>query len=273
MSKKLITLLFFILIKVNMSLNATTHYPLKGRYLDTPFRIDESLEMIQSGKSCKDEFEAKQGKLIIINPADESPTVFTVVPGDDIRISCSAGWCRSQTLFQIFEKYQGITNRAPHGARDYLDPATGKAKWTVNLEKESLPDEFEDYFGVPKALRFGHEEFSHLRDNINPSQELLEKVSDFYNANYYSPESCDSESGRNVYITFAANAHVILYRLNQTNLDLSRHVVVVIDLDDYITSPLTEWNTYPRSTTSYKNYESILMGLFNFTLLLQKDNR
>lgn len=250
-----------------MSLCGTIQYPLKGRYLDTPFRIDESIQLIQSGKSSKEEFESKNGTLLVINPSDASHRVFTVTPGDDIRISCSAGWCRSQTLYQIFNAYQGIINRAPHGTRDYLDPATGKAKWTVNLEKESLSDEFELYFGVPKVLRVGHAEFEHLRNNLNPSQDTLEGVTGFYNKNYYGPESVDSDTNRIIYITFAANAHAILYRLNQTNADLSRHTVVVIDLDDYITSPLPQWNTYARSTKAYQNYERILRPLFDFSLL------
>jgi hypothetical protein len=207
---------------------------------------------------------------MVINPADDTSTIFTVKPGDDIRISCSAGWCRSQSLYQIFNHYQGITNRAPHGTRDYLDPATGKAKWTVNLEKEGLSDEFADHFGVSKTLRIGHVEFAHLRDNLTPPQDLLEQVTDFYNKNYYGPESYDSDTNRIVYITFAANAHAILYRLNQTNTDLSRHTVVVIDLDDYITSPLTEWNTYARSVKAYQNYETILKPLFDFSLLQKK---
>lgn len=260
------TLILITSMVITMSINASP-YPLKGRYLDTPFRIDESLEKIQSGKSCKEEFEGKQGTLVVISPDNDSHQVFTVVPGDDIRISCSAGWCRSQTLFQIFERYSEITKHAPHGVRDYIDPATGIARWTVNLEKENLPDEFEAYFGVPKVHRLGHAEFSHLRDTVVPSQDLLNEITEFYNKHYYSPESYDRETNRIVFITFAANAHAVLYRLNQTNSDLSRHIVVVIDLDDYITSPLPEWNTYPRSVEAYKNYEEILTPLFDFTLL------
>lgn len=274
MKKQKIKLIFTIFlcstIGFIMSVSATVHYPLKGRYNETPFRIDEQIEKIQTGKSAQEEFESKQGTLIVLNPADGTDTTFTVQPGDDVRISCSAGWCRSQTLFHIFEKFDGIINHPPHGARDYLDPATGIARWTVNLQKESQSDEFEKTFGVPKAPRFGHAEFSHMREELNPSEETLQEVTAFYNNHYYGPQSISPESTRTVYITFAANAHAILYRLNQTNTDLSHHTVVVIDLDDYITSPLEEWDTYPRSVVAYTNYAKILLPLFDFSKLSQK---
>lgn len=254
-----------------MSSNTSIHYPLKGKYVETPFRIDETLQTIQTGKSCMEEFEQKQGTLIVINLNNGTEKKFVVQPGDDVRISCSAGWCRSQTTYFIFEMFDGIINRNPHGARDYFDPITGKAQWDKNIQKENELDEFETCFGLKKAQRIGHKEFVDLRNSTNPSQETLAKIKEYYNKYYYGPESTDSHSKRIVYITFAANAHAILYRLNQTNNDLSRHTVVCLDLDDYITCPLQHWNTYPRSVVGYTNYAQLVMKFFDFSCLKPKE--
>ena len=120
-----------------MLVNAGLQYPLKGMYNDTPFRIDESLEKIETGKSCKETFEQKHGTLVVLHPNKGEKQKFIVKPGDDVRVSCSAGWCRSQVTYLIFELFDGIINRNPHGARDYFDRSQAMLSGTKILKKKT----------------------------------------------------------------------------------------------------------------------------------------
>lgn len=261
---------FFILMMVCLAVNAAVRYPidtLKGSYQNTPFRVDETLQQIQAGKDCQDEFKKKGGTLIVFDPNADDINKFVVKPGDDVRIGCTAGWCRSQTLHLIFEMFDGIMNRKPHGTRYFFDTAWGKPQWNKNIQSEAGLDEFESCFGLKKADRVGHKEFSHMRNSIDVSPETIREVQEFYDQHYFGPQSFDSNSKRIVYITFAANAHVILYRLNQTNQDLSKHILICIDVDDYMTNPLAEWNTYPRSVKAYTKCAQHFMSFFDFSQL------
>lgn len=270
MKYKLLTI-FILSVFINLNADEKINYPQIGVYKDTPFRIDETLEKIASGKSSKEEFEQKKGTLIVYNPNDLPENKFVVEPGDDVRISCTAGWCRSQTLYLIFKMYKGITLLNPHGTRDYFDPSIGKAQWNKNIQKENELDEFEACFGLKKAKRVGHDQFDHLRGNINVGEEMFPEFTKFYNENYFGPESKNPLAKRIVYITFAANAHAILYRLNQTNEDLSNHVLVCIDTDDYISKPIKEWETFPKSIVGYTKFAKLIMNFFDFSHLEFKD--
>lgn len=257
----IITLMLFGFINAEQAV-----YPVKGYYDNTPFRVDETLQEIKPGKDCLEEFNEKGGSLVVINPNSEKIEKFTVKPGDDVRISCSAGWCRSQTAYLIFEMFDGIKNSLPHGTRYFFDPI-GKVQWDRTIQAEKDHDEFETCFGFKRALRVGHKEFIHLREKKKISPELLAQVTGFYDDHYFGPKSADPDTQRVVYITFAANAHAILYRLNQTNQNLDKHIVVCIDIDDFMTHPLAKWNTYPKSALAYANFAKILMNFFDFSEL------
>lgn len=262
--------LFFTIILISnlcMSVETTVKYTVKGHYKNTPFRVDDDLEKVISGEECFNEFKSKKGRIIVLNPNDEQIEKFVVKPGDDIRIGCSAGWCRSQTAYLIFQMFDGIKLLPPHGTRYFFDTPGGIVLWSKNLVHEVANDEFFECFGVAKANRVGEKEFAHLRYMQPVPQELLDKATAFYDAHYFGPESVDPQTKRVVYITFAINAHAILHRLNQTNTNLERHVVVCLELEDFISSPPKRWNTYGRSTVGYTKFAKLLMKFFDFSQL------
>lgn len=262
MLKKLILLSIFTMA----AFTEAASYPLKSVYVDTPFPIDDVLQTFAPGNECYSEFIQKEGKLIVLNVNDPNPDRFVILPGDDIRISCSAGWCRSQTAYLIFSMYEGICLLPPHGTRYFFD-SIGRDERNRSMKGESGHDEFKECFGFKKALRIGHKEFIHLRNLTTLPPETVAKITAFYNDNYFGPKSKDPSTERIVYITFAANAHAIMYRLNQTNDSLKKHILVCIDSDDYMSNPLPEWNTYPRSMVSYANFAKLLLKFFDFSQL------
>lgn len=153
-----------------------------------------------------------------------------------------------------------------------VDPVSGRLQWNRNIAREKASDEFSNVFGREKVERIGEKEFSYLRGSEEvPSQETLDKMTKFHNEHYFGPQTVDESTQRVVYITFAANVHVILKRLNENNSDLSKHTVLCLDVDDYITEPPKEWDTYSRSTTGYRKYAELTKTFFDFSLLKLKE--
>lgn len=233
--------------------------PLKGEYIHTPFRVDPYLQGQQIlGKNCMDEFTQRGGKFIHLNP-NYSDNIFELHPKDEVYPSCTAGFCRSQTLWALLSPHENLTLFPPHATRYGFDPYNGAINWHKNLETELQEDEFPWHQGK-KAMRFGYDHFYDLIGSYEVDSSKLKEIRDYYNRHYFS----STTSFRRVYVTFAQNAHVILYRLNQANDQLDGTVVVSIDLDDYITRPLKEWNTTPRSAVAYQEFALILKKMISF---------
>jgi hypothetical protein len=243
--------------------------PRKGERVDTPFRVDPYLQSQNIiGKVCLDKFTELGGKFFHMDPNDVKEQ-FLLLSNDIVYPSCTAGYCRSQALWAILSKYENITLFAPHATRYGFDPFNEEANWNKNLEEEAKTDEFVLWFKRDKAERFGYEKFSYLLVKHDSSLAKLEEIRAYYDQHYFGPHSIgeNKKGARRVYITFAQNAHVILHRLNQTNQDLNQVVVVSLDLDDYITRPLEEWNTYCRSFAAYYEFSLVLNNMLNFTHL------
>lgn len=208
------------------------------RVIGTPFPVEECLESnsLFTGERCLELFKSKGGLFHHVNPFSEHETErmpFCLQVNDEIRPSCSGGWCRSQTLYAKLLKYSPskIILLHPHATRYGCDPYNDEVNWNEELSQ----DAFKDWAGMEKALRFGFEKLHEWRSiETNPTKENLEVVKEYYDKNYFGDKQTQN---RRVFITFAANAHVILKRLNETNECLNNVVVVHIDLDDSMTTP------------------------------------
>lgn len=248
-------------------------YPkIKGRYANTPFRIEERLEKSSNttGKKCLEEFKSKGGQLVVLDPnTHQYDDRFVLLPQDIVYPSCTAALCRSQTLWTVLSLYsKNITLFPPHATRQGFDPYDGKSHWQENYEQDLEDDEFTLWNGAPKPIRFAYSEYSHLQRDEDPSYETLSELKEFHDKNYYGHESCkDAKDSRRVYITFSQNTHVILHRLNQTNPTFENLIVVSIDMDDFISNPLKEWHTLPRSVKTYENLAKILDDLIETSKL------
>ena len=100
---------------------------------------------------------------------------------------------------------------------------------------------------------------------VGVSPQTLAVMSDYYNSHYYNPSL--PTGTRRVYITFAKNAHIHLYRLTQTNASLKNVIVLFFPLEDLINAPLPEWNTYPYSVKSYAKFAEMLIAYLDFSQL------
>ncbi|MBA3237150.1 MAG: hypothetical protein H0T62_02220 [Parachlamydiaceae bacterium] len=211
----------------------------KGKRIDgTPFSVEESLEddFLMTGRKCVDRFIEKGGLFHSVNPFslhENEKLPFSILLNDEIRPSCSLGWCRSQVLFTKLSEFAPykITLLHPHATRYGFDPYNDQVNW----DEESVPDEFNAWSVKEKVTRIGYENLSewkkleegHIPEDLKPIKEYYDR--------YFTVDN--ENQNRRVYITFAANAHVILKRLNEVNKKLDNVVVVHIDLNDLITSP------------------------------------
>ncbi len=246
-----------------------SYYPLKGSYVNTPFRVDETLEQNDEtkGKRCLETFIAKGGQFHHLDP--NRVDRFVLFPNDIVYPSCSAGYNRSQTLFVILSNFS-ITLFAPHATRLGFDPYNDKANWHVNKEKDKEADGFAKWANRERETRFGFDHFKYLFDE-NPSIETLREIRKYFDDHYFGPSiGNEMKDRRRVYITFAQNAHVIIHRLNQTNEELNHVVVVSIDLDDYIGKPL-DANVGSNSEIAFAIFSQILMRLIDVTQLIKSD--
>ncbi len=245
-------------------------YPkLKGRYNNTPFRVEESLEKRTetTGEKCLEKFKSKGGELVVLDPNNPSIEKFELHPKDTVFPGCTAGLCRSVTLWTVLSPFsESITLFPPHATRQGFDPYNDKPHWQENYEFDLEDDEYAMWNNGPKPVRFAYEEYRHLQHISDPSPELLKELKQFHDDKYYGPSSADQGS-RRVYITFSVNTHAILHRLNQTNETLENVIVVSVDLDDYISTPLQEWNALPRSRKAYENLAKLLESLLDTTKL------
>lgn len=241
-----------------------------------PFKIDEDLEKnpITSAKKCLQNFFQKGGILRrISNLSSVTEPSIQLNLEDAIYPVCSGGWCRSQVLWAILQPYSDrITLFPPHAARVGWDPYNGQINRYRNYAQEIVPDEFSSYFGIEKALRFGFEHTSAWKSiEESPTDKDLKTISQFYDQHYFGPNSSwqGRQGKRRIYITFSNNAHVVLYRLNQSNDSLQGVTVVAIDSEDLITYPPAFLNTTSRSIKAYEYFSSIVNQIFDLTKLSQ----
>lgn len=225
------------------------------------FKVEKHLEKHAGsrGQECLREFLARGGAFHSY-PYD-IPS-FTIEEGDAVYPICSGGWCRSQTLHALLKPYsEYIVLFPPHAARLGWDPYNGQINRYRNYEGEKKHDEFALCFKREKELRMGFEKDAEWKAiESAPTKEGLATIRAYYNEHFFGPGSAfkGKQGRRRVYITFAANAHVILYRLLETNQSLEGVHIVALDLEDLVSHPLKEWNTTPRSIKAYQAfYESL----------------
>lgn len=238
------------------------------------FKKDEDLERTPntSAQKCLQEFSQKCGTIQCISSFTEM-----IVPkvrlnlGDAIYPICSGGFCRSQALWAILHPFSDqIILFPPHAARVGWDPYNGQINRFRNYAQESVPDEFKAYFGIEKAQRFGFENDSEWKFiEQSPTSEELNKISQFYDQNYYGPSSSwrGQKGKKRVYIAFSNNAHVALYRLNQTNDDLKEVTLIAIESEDLITYPPSFLKATSRSTLAYEYFTDLLRRVLDLTEL------
>lgn len=236
-----------------------------------PKEADSDLEAhaISSVKKVQEEFLRRGGTLVRLgNPSDG--IAVQILPGDAVYPVCSAGFCRSQTLWVLLKPFNDkIVLFPPVGARYGFDPYNGKINWNFNIKFETVKDEFTLWAKEPKATRFGYREFGHWRGRETASQEDLRQVAEFFNKHFFGPESSwkGNKGQRRVYLTFDRNTHVVLYRLIQNNENLNQVVVAHFPFRDLISEPPPEWNTVKNSAAAYEEYSKILKPLLDFSKL------
>lgn len=226
---------------------------------------DLESEGVTSFASVKARFLALGGTLRRLSPS-AGATAFQLHHGDVVYPVCSAGFCRSQTLWILLESYgAAITLMPPHAAGYGFDPYNGKVNWRINRSEEakaSQSDDFRLWAHRDKALRFGYDRFQHLAD-AEVTAEELDAIKAFYSTHYYGPAQIGQR--RRVYLAFAQNAHIVMHRLCESNKDLSNVVVVHLPMQDLITTPPASWETYPRSKIAYERYHALLKPLFELS--------
>lgn len=153
----------------------------------------------------------------------------------------------------------------PHAARVGWDPFNGQINRHRNYAAEASFDNFSSHFGKEKSLRFGFEntpEWSLIEKS--PSEEGLKSISLYYDRHYFGKESSwkGKQGKRRIYIAFSKNAHVALFRLNQTNEDLKNVTVIAIESEDIITDPPKHLNTSSRSVKAYEHFMHLLKKFF-----------
>lgn len=220
-------------------------------------------------QQCMDEFIKKSGTLIRLEENDDLEK-FHIIEGDAIYPACSGGNCRSQTLWVLFRDFNDkIVLFPPHATRYGFDPYNNKVNWHRTYIVAPPEDEYTLWTGTPKPTKFGFDVFAEFNDIEDMPEEELKVLSDYYSQNYYGSESSwnGRKGKRRIYFSFAKNTHAILYRLNQTNDTLENVIVAHIPMEDLISHPLPEWDTYPLSVTAYTQLSQILHNFFDFSNL------
>lgn len=262
--------------KANKIINSILELPIEvvNTFKDVSFKKDEYLERDpnSSAQKCLEEFCKKGGSFqCISNLIERTAPKVRLNLGDAIYPICSRGFCRSQALWTILKPFSDqIILFPPHAARVGWDPYNGQINRFRNYAQENVPDEFNTYFGIEKAQRFGFENNSEWEFiEHSPTSEGLNKISDFYSKNFYGPNSSwvGLKGKKRVYIAFSNNVHVALYRLNQTNDNLKDVTVIAIESEDLITYPPSFLNTFSRSTTAYEYFTNLLRQILDLTEL------
>lgn len=242
----------------------------EGQLNDIFFKKDEDLEKDpnSSAERCVLSFFEKGGVIKCIpDLLDSREYKIQFNEGDAVYPICSGGWCRSQTLWAILQPFSDqIILFPPHAARVGWDPYNGQINRFKNYAQEILPDEFDLFFGFEKSLRFGFEnDFEWKSIEQSTTNESLKNISQFYDQQYFGPESSwQGKQGKNrIYIAFSKNVHVILHRLNQSNENLTGVTVIAIESEDLITHPPAFLNTTSRSIKAYEYFTDLLQQIFD----------
>lgn len=212
------------------------------------------------------QFSAKGGTLVVL---EDGTSPFQLKSGDVVFPSCSGGNNRSQTLWNVLRPYSEKIHLMPPHATSYgFDPYNGQANW-LRIKEQQKNDQFHVWAGVPKSPKLGWDVFSMwLGKTATPAQ--LKNISDYYTSIYFHPAV--PEGTRRVYITFTKNAHIHLFRLNQTNSSLKDVILVVYPLQDLVKNVLPEWNTVPGSVKTYVELSSRIKTHLDLSLLEGSDH-
>ncbi len=254
--------------RIKIILNDTL--PLVYTLTSLPFKKDEDLErnFDTNAQNCLQDFVQKGGSFqSISNLSEATVTQIRLCVGDAVYPICSGGFCRSQALWAVLQKFSSqITLFPPHAARHGWDPYNGQINRYRNQAQETVPDAFASYFGREKQERFGFEQMRQWKSvEQAPTREGLNRITEFYDQHYYGPNSRwhEKQGQQRVYIAFSNNAHVALYRLNQTNENLKGVSLVAINSDDLITYPPDFLNTSSRSVKAYEYFCNLIVPLFD----------
>lgn len=223
---------------------------------DLERNIESSLEV------SLEAFLTKGGTLIRL---DQNTKPFQLLPNDVVFPSCSGGNNRSQVLWGILRAYDDkIHLMKPHATRYGFDPYNGLVNWH-RTKNRTKTDEFAQLFNFPKSEKMGWELFANWFSKVQITDEERDYLIAYFNQNYYCPIL--PEGARRVYITFAQNAHIHMYRLSQSNESLENVFLLFFPLEDTLAKPLPEWETYARSVKAYSNFGEILKSHLDFTQL------
>lgn len=263
----LVTSLMFLQIGTLLGEKAATELSAQEQM---PFHVDKDLEKDpnSTAKACLQKFLQMGGTLQTIPDltAIREPQVH-LHPNDAVYPVCTGGSYRSQTLWAILQPLADrILLFPPHAARVGWDPYTGSIKKTQS--SGTAVDAFTEYFGFEKAIRFGNEHTPAWRQiQASPTEAGIKSISTFYDTHYFGPQSSwqNKQGTRRVYIAFSHNAHVVMYRLLQTNDSLKDVVIVAIESDDLVCHPPAFLNALPRSLQAYDYFANLLIPLFDLT--------
>lgn len=212
----------------------------------------ETYEEITPVSEAMEEYLAKGGTFIRM----EGSNTFKFQEGDVVFPACSGGQNRSQTTWALLHPYsQKLILMPPHATQYGLDPINGEANW-LKIKEHQANDQFEAWAGFSKSEKFGWDLFPEVFSKKEATPEVIAPLKAFYDQKYYNPTHFENK--RRVYITFQKNAHIHVYRLNQTNTSLKNVVVLCYPLDDLIKHPLPEWNTLPGSIRTYQELSKLI---------------
>lgn len=252
----LITLSFILFLKLNGEIMPQVL---------SPIHLHEAEEELQNNavsslNASLLEFTSKGGTIFRL---EGSAGAFQFVPGDMVFPSCSGGNNRSQTVWNLLRPYRDkISLMQPHATQYGFDPYNGKANW-LRIKPPQQNDEFITWAGVAKSTKLGWDIFEGWLKESSATEAELAKMLNYYDQTYYRP---NVPAGiRRIYITFAKNAHIHLYRLNQANASLDNVVILFFPVEDLIKHPLPEWNTHPGSIKSYIELSSLLAFYLDFS--------
>lgn len=207
-------------------------------------------------------FLAKGGTLVHL---DDNAKPYAFQPGDAVFPACSAANNRSQTLWALLQPYAGkILLMKPHATRYGFDPYNGQENWQ-RTKHFYADDEFAAWSGFKKSMKFGFDKFDGWLAKKDITKHELATLSKYYDEEYFRSKL--PQDAKRVYVAFAKNAHVHLYRLAQTNESLKNVIVVSVPLEDLIYHVVPEWNTDRRSKQAYANFADILIKYFDFSAL------
>ena len=213
-------------------------------------------------KTCLENFHKKGGTLICLED-DTEP--FAFIKGDIVFPACSGANNRSQTLWNLLRVYEPeIKVMRPHATRYGFDPYNAAMNW--HRTRHTIPeDEFFLWAGVAKSQKFGWDQFESWLVKTKVTGDELTTLWNYYTNEYYNPAL--PAGSKRIYIAFAQNAHVHLYRLIQTNVSLENVTVLYIPLRDMIADPLPEWQTYPQSKEAYRRLAELISLYLDFSEL------